>query len=1126
MKKHVMSLGTLVLMLAFGLVFMGCKPATHSPAIYTITINPDIQNGSITANHGSSTAGTEVTLAVSSDGGYQLKSGSLIVSYADKTIDITETHDVFTFKMPAANVTVSAAFVSTNASLYSLTVNTGPLSPNFSADGLTYTVAVPNNITSITVTAVKADANAVISYAPSQTVDLPAGTPVVVTVTVKAEDETERAYTLTVTRAQNNDTNLNSLTVSDGTLSPAFSADWNNYTVTVPNDITSITVMAVPAAATAALSYVPSPILTDLPTGTPVTVMVTVKAEDETEKVYGITVTRAKNNNTSLSSLMVNPGALVPAFSADWANYAVTVPNDITSVTVTGVKADPAAVITYSPSQTVNNLPAGTPVTVMVTVKAENNTENIYGITVTRAKNNNTNLNSLAIIPGTLSPNFSANWANYAVTVPNNITSATVMANPADANAVISYAPSQIVNNLPTGTPVVVTVTVKAQNETEKTYTVAITRAKNDNANLNNLTVSAGALSPVFSADGLNYAVTVPNNTTSITVTGVKADPTAVITYSPSQTVNNLPAGTPVTVMVTVKAENETEKVYTITVTRLKNDNANLNGLIVSAGTLSPNFSTEWGNYTVTVPNNITSITVTAPSADPSAVVSYAPSQTVNNLPAGTPVTVMVTVKAESEAEKVYTVAITRVKNDNANMDSLTVSAGALSPDFSADGLNYAVTVPNNITSITVNAAPADAAALISYAPSKTITSLSPGIPVPVTITVKAENEAEKIYTITVTRLKNSNASLNSLTVNAGSLSPDFSTDVFNYAVTVPNNKTSITVNAAPAASTAAISYAPSQTVNNLPAGTPVPVTVTVKAEDETEKAYTITVTRLKSSNANLDSFTVNTGTLSPNFSADTLAYTVAVPNNITSITVTAVKADATAAINYAPSQTVNNLPAGTPVPITVTVKAENETERAYTLTVTRAQNNAKAITSFKIGSNEGIINEADKTITVIVPYGTSVAALTPTVSISADTSILPLSGTAQNFAVPKPYTVTAEDGTPQVYTVTVIVKGQASITITGPQDENVLVTGFTGAKPVLSRSGKDSKSKDLTISVDDTNYTLVEWYINGVKKSTNPANSITIRSADYPLREHSITVVVYRGTVPYSKLFTFEVQE
>ncbi|GHV82555.1 hypothetical protein AGMMS49991_11130 [Spirochaetia bacterium] len=639
------------------------------------------------------------------------------------------------------------------------------------------------------------------------------------------------------------------------------------------------------------------------------------------------------------------------------------------------------------------------------------------------------------------------------------------------------------------------------------------------NANLNGLMVSTGALVPDFSAAWGNYTVTVPNNITSITVMASKSDPNAVISYAPSQTVTDLPSGTPVTVIVTVKAENAAEKIYGITVIRSKNNNVNLSSLAVTPGALSPNFSTNGLNYAVTVPNNITSVTVTAAPADPTAVVRYAPSQTVTNLSAGTPVLVTVTVTAENEAEKEYTVMVTRLKSDNANLDSLMPSAGTLSPAFSAAWGNYTVTVPNDITTVTVMAASAAPNAVISYVPSQTVTDIPTGTPVTVMVTVKAENEAEKVYTVVITRLKNNNANLQSLTVDTGTLSPNFSADQSNYAVTVPNDITSVTVMAVSAAPTAVVRYAPSQTAANLPVGIPVTVLVTVKAENETEKVYTVTITRAKKNEKEITAFKIGSSDGVINEAAKTIAVIVPYGTSVNALT-------PVVSITGASVSPLSGTEQDFTSPVDYTVTAEDGTEAIYKVTVTRAQNSEKAITAFKIGTNDGVINETDKTITVIVPYGTNVTSLTPVVSISAEASVAPLSGTAQSFVAPKEYTVTAENGTPQKYTVTVIVKGQAGITIAGPLDENVLVTGFTGTKPVLSRSGKDSKPKNLTITVDDTNYTLVEWYINGVKKNTNPANSITIRSAEYPIREHSITVVVYRGTVPYSKLFTFEVQE
>ena len=60
--------------------------------------------------------------------------------------------------------------------------------------------------------------------------------------------------------------------------------------------------------------------------------------------------------------------------------------------------------------------------------------------------------------------------------------------------------------------------------------------------------------------------------------------------------------------------------------------------------------------------------------------------------------------------------------------------------------------------------------------------------------------------------------------------------------------------------------------------------------------------------------------------------------------------------------------------------------------------------------------------ISVTVPYGTSVMALAPTFTLSALATASPVSGTTRNFTTSQTYTITAQDLSTQVYTVTVTV--------------------------------------------------------------------------------------------------------
>ena len=98
-----------------------------------------------------------------------------------------------------------------------------------------------------------------------------------------------------------------------------------------------------------------------------------------------------------------------------------------------------------------------------------------------------------------------------------------------------------------------------------------------------------------------------------------------------------------------------------------------------------------------------------------------------------------------------------------------------------------------------------------------------------------------------------------------------------------------------------------------------------------------------------------------------------------------------------------------------------------------KKQSSNKQITafSFAVPPAVGIINESAKTIAVEVPLGTDITALVPAISISPSATVNPASGVTQNFSNPVHYTVTAEDASTAVYTVTVTNNGGGDITKT-----------------------------------------------------------------------------------------------
>ncbi|RAV07364.1 cadherin-like beta sandwich domain-containing protein, partial [Paenibacillus contaminans] len=131
-----------------------------------------------------------------------------------------------------------------------------------------------------------------------------------------------------------------------------------------------------------------------------------------------------------------------------------------------------------------------------------------------------------------------------------------------------------------------------------------------------------------------------------------------------------------VTVVVTAQ-DGMTTKTYTITVTRAKSSNADLNALTLSAGTLTPGFTTGDVSYTASVGNAVTSIDVTPTVADSTATVTVN-NDTINSgsakhvtLGVGTNTVTVVVTAEDGTTTKTYTITVTRAKSSNADLSAL-----------------------------------------------------------------------------------------------------------------------------------------------------------------------------------------------------------------------------------------------------------------------------------------------------------------------------------------------------------------------------------------------------------------------------------------------------------------------
>ena len=128
------------------------------------------------------------------------------------------------------------------------------------------------------------------------------------------------------------------------------------------------------------------------------------------------------------------------------------------------------------------------------------------------------------------------------------------------------------------------------------------------------------------------------------------------------------------------------------------------------------------------------------------------------------------------------------------------------------------------------------------------------------------------------------------------------------------------------------------------------------------------------------------------------------------------------------------------------TVTAADGTQEEYTVNVSvEAGSSAKELLTFVFEALDpdviGVIT--DNAIQADVPFGTDLTTLVPTITISDLATIDPASGAAQDFSSPVNYTVTAQDGSTNVYAITVTELPKPGILITPVWEKNLRVGGL-----------------------------------------------------------------------------------
>ncbi|WP_284646441.1 cadherin-like beta sandwich domain-containing protein [Paenibacillus silviterrae] len=454
------------------------------------------------------------------------------------------------------------------------------------------------------------------------------------------------------------------------------------------------------------------------------------------------------------------------------------------------------------------------------------------------------------------------------------------------------------------------------------------------NADLRSLSVSHGALTPVFDKSVSEYEVKVPMAVHAVLITPETDEPHATVTVNGTAVVSGA-ASTPVplqpganTIPLTVTAQNGSTKSYTLHITRLQEQ-----------------------RFTVT---------------EDTYVYENAASQAYGNLPV---LEVADIPRPSGGGDKLAYMKfdLTPMTEDvfSARMhfyvkEALSSGVGLAVHGFADDSWQE--------SSLSWSSRP-----LAAAEPLGSVSVAAPGwYSLDITDFVRSQMAADRTVTLRLSdpltrnapvhissregggdyapyMLLNSNdtAELAALSISHGTLSPSFRRDVVTYSATVADSVYAVSVTAVPLDPGAQVMVNGTNVAGGQPSA-PIPlqggdnsVSVQVTARNGDSKTYNVRVHRLLPGNTGLHSLSLLEAPLSPAFETNRTGYEATVTNQVYAVHVLAVPEDPLATV------TVNGLTAGSSAAhalplqvglneITMIVTSQNGSTRAYTIAVTR----------------------------------------------------------------------------------------------------------------------------------------------------------------------------------------------
>ena len=943
--------------------------------------------------------------------------GTKTLVVGDNSFDVVVTAQDGTTK---TTYTINVYKKSNNADLSTLTVNSskgGTLDPDFAANKINYTYSVDADENSVDISYTLAHEHASATSTPANLTGInPQNTSsVIIEVTPEDITQTKKTYTITFDVAKSTNGNLSEITVDNEPIDN-FDPTVTEYEITVPSNTQSVVIGAeledprgeiTGGTGAQPLDYGENEI------------EITVQPEDPTAEpvTYTVTVIRSYKTDADLLDLKAD-GVTVPNFHTgdpDKTEYDVgNVASDKETINIDATLSDPSpdgatveGIGDVSLSVGENRLP-------VVVTAHDGTTTKTYYVKVKRL-NDAKNLATLTITSdpaGTWDKEFTPGETTYTYTTDADEDEVVIAATVPEGSG------STIVSGPGTYDPATtseVTIVVKAEDNSEKHYVINLVRAESSNANLSNLTIDGQTIDG-FDPDITEYTINIPSDKDSITIGAELEDDRASFTGDGEKT--GIQYGPNNQFTITVTAEDNTPKVYTINVTRAYKTDDTLTSLSVD-GVPVPNFhstdpdGTEYDLGKVASDKETVLIEATLGDPDDATVTGIGTKGIEigdNRLP--------VTITAQDgETSRTYYIKIKRKNNDSslANLEVVADTQGSLDKDFDPTITEYTYTSDPDEDEVSINVTLPDGATVSGidnpYNPQD-------GADVTITVTPEDGSAGVTIYTVHIVRGKATNANLDELGVIGYELDPDFSEDEDHYTVNVPSDvdKVIITAHAADAPR-AEVSGTGEKDVEY---GSQV-FTVEVTADDPTvTKPYYVTVIRALNDNVKLEDLKVNDESID-GFDPDEPAYNYGtVGNDVTSLDIVGYPAADNATAET--SENAGNLIVGENT-ITITVTAQNGAKGYYTVTVTREGSSNNYLDSLEVEGYD-LDKDFDKEIenySITVPSDVDEVTVNAvaedednaTVTIEGNDNLQPGENTIT-------ITVEAENGEEKVYTITV----------------------------------------------------------------------------------------------------------